>query len=35
LASCGSDFHMPDKPWADLGNIPALPGSVTPVWDQF
>jgi predicted metal-dependent phosphoesterase TrpH len=35
LASCGSDFHMPGKPWADLGNIPALPSAVTPVWDQF
>jgi predicted metal-dependent phosphoesterase TrpH len=35
LASCGSDFHMPDKPWADLGAIATLPGNVVPVWDQF
>ena len=35
LASCGSDFHMPDRPWAELGAIAALPGNVTPVWDRF
>ncbi len=35
LASCGSDFHMPDKPWAELGAIAPLPGNVIPVWDQF
>ncbi len=35
LASCGSDFHMPDRPWAELGAIAPLPGNVMPVWDQF
>lgn len=35
LASCGSDFHMPDKHWAELGVFPALPHNVTPVWDKF
>ena len=35
LASCGSDFHFPDKPWAELGAIAPLPGNVVPVWDQF
>ena len=35
LASCGSDFHMPDKPWAELGAIAPLPKNVIPVWDQF
>ena len=35
LASCGSDFHMPTKHWAELGAFPGLPDSVTPVWDRF
>ena len=35
LASCGSDFHAPGKPWAELGKFAALPGHVTPVWDRF
>jgi len=35
LASCGSDFHMPGKPWAELGAFTALPNNVTPVWDRF
>ena len=35
LASCGSDFHMPGKHWAELGVFPALPKNVTPVWDRF
>jgi predicted metal-dependent phosphoesterase TrpH len=35
LASCGSDFHMPDIRWADLGSFPPLPENVTPVWDRF
>lgn len=35
LASCGSDFHMPDKNWAELGLFAPLPKSVIPVWDQF
>jgi len=35
LASCGSDFHMPGKLWAELGEFPSLPDKVTPVWDRF
>lgn len=35
LASCGSDFHFPDKPWSELGRFATLPATVTPVWDQF
>jgi predicted metal-dependent phosphoesterase TrpH len=35
LASCGSDFHMPGRHWAELGKFAPLPGSVTPVWEHF
>lgn len=35
LASCGSDFHMPGKPWAELGALSSLPANVTPVWERF
>lgn len=35
LASCGSDFHMPGKSWAELGAFTPLPGNVTPVWERF
>lgn len=35
LASCGSDFHMPGKPWAELGVFASLPNGVVPVWDRF
>ena len=35
LASCGSDFHMPDKPWAELGAFAPLPRNVVPVWERF
>lgn len=35
LASCGSDFHMPGKPWAELGNFAPLPGHLVPVWERF
>lgn len=35
LASCGSDFHMPGKPWAELGAFAPLPANVVPVWDRF
>lgn len=34
LASQGSDFHSPDKPWALLGKFPPLPEHVTPVWQS-
>ncbi|MBX3608559.1 MAG: PHP domain-containing protein [Hydrogenophaga sp.] len=32
-ASRGSDFHSPDESHTDLGQLPDLPGAVTPVWD--
>ena len=32
VASRGSDFHSPDESRIDLGQLPDLPGSVTPVW---
>lgn len=35
LASCGSDFHMPGKPWAELGCFSPLPSRVRPVWESF
>ena len=35
LASCGSDFHMPDRRWAELGVFAPLPANVTPVWERF
>jgi hypothetical protein len=31
-ASTGSDFHRPGQPWAELGKVPALPVSCTPIW---
>jgi predicted metal-dependent phosphoesterase TrpH len=31
-ASCGSDFHMPDQPWHELGNFGTLPAQCRPVW---
>jgi len=35
LASCGSDFHVPGKPWSELGMFTPLPGGLVPVWDRF
>lgn len=35
LASRGSDFHSPEEARFDLGVLPELPRSVTPVWTQF
>lgn len=32
-ASRGSDFHSPDESYIDLGTLPPLPRSVTPVWE--
>jgi predicted metal-dependent phosphoesterase TrpH len=32
-ASRGSDFHSPDESHTDLGQLPPLPGELTPVWD--
>ncbi len=35
LASCGSDFHSPDQPWAALGKVPTLPNQCKPVWSRW
>ncbi|MGZ8261041.1 MAG: 3',5'-nucleoside bisphosphate phosphatase [Caldimonas sp.] len=35
LASRGSDFHSPDESRIDLGGLPRLPATLTPVWDAL
>ncbi len=35
LASCGSDFHSPKEGKLDLGEIPALPAGLTPIWHDW
>ena len=35
LASRGSDFHSPDESRIDLGRLPPLPPTLTPVWDAL
>ena len=35
FASRGSDFHSPDESHTDLGALPELPGTLTPVWDAL
>ena len=35
LGSRGSDFHGPGESRVDLGDLPALPGSVKPVWNDW
>jgi hypothetical protein len=32
LASSGSDYHGPEQSWVELGRLPALPESCTPIW---
>ncbi|MEO7391421.1 MAG: PHP domain-containing protein, partial [Ramlibacter sp.] len=32
-ASRGSDFHSPGESHTDLGQLPYLPGQLTPVWE--
>ena len=32
-ASRGSDFHSPEESYTDLGKLPLLPGTLTPVWE--
>jgi len=34
-ASCGSDFHMPDQPWQELGNFGKLPEHCHPIWRRL
>lgn len=33
-ASLGSDFHDPSLPWTRFGQLPPLPDTVTPVWQN-
>lgn len=35
LASRGSDFHSPEESHVELGQLPPLPASVTPVWSAL
>jgi len=35
LASRGSDFHSPAESRTELGALPGLPGSLTPVWQAL
>ena len=35
LASRGSDFHSPEESRLDLGKLPDLPGTLTPVWEAL
>jgi predicted metal-dependent phosphoesterase TrpH len=34
-ASSGSDYHGPGESSVDLGDMPALPVGVTPVWQNW
>src|SRR5690554_2517953 len=34
-ASCGSDFHMPGRPWQEIGRFPPLPAGLKPVWNLW
>lgn len=33
--SRGSDFHTPNSPWTELGQVAALPSEIKPVWSAF
>ena len=35
LASCGSDFHAPGRPWSELGAFEPLPRRCRPVWEAL
>ena len=32
FASCGSDYHGPEKPWVELGRLRSLPDGCVPIW---
>jgi hypothetical protein len=34
-ASTGSDYHGPGESWLDLGDLPALPAGLDPVWQDW
>ncbi|MEN8802958.1 MAG: PHP domain-containing protein [Thiogranum sp.] len=33
FASCGSDYHGPEKPWVELGRLRRLPEGCIPIWE--
>ena len=33
--SAGSDYHGYDNTWVKLGQLAAMPGSITPVWEKW
>jgi predicted metal-dependent phosphoesterase TrpH len=33
FASCGSDYHGPEKPWVELGRLRGLPDGCVPIWE--
>lgn len=35
LGSCGSDFHIPDQHWQELGQFGRLPSDIVPVWEAW
>jgi predicted metal-dependent phosphoesterase TrpH len=35
LASAGSDFHGPENPWVDLGDLSPLPAACRPIWSDW
>jgi len=34
-ASCGSDFHVPDQPWQELGRYAPMPNDIPTVWELW
>lgn len=35
LASRGSDYHGPEQPWVELGQLAELPEGCEPIWKQW
>lgn len=35
MASVGSDYHGPETPWLELGNLSALPDGCVPIWHNW
>jgi hypothetical protein len=35
LASAGSDYHGPENPWLELGRMPDMPPTCTPIWRDW
>lgn len=34
-ASSGSDYHGPENPWIELGQLPDLPDGCVPIWEGW